>query len=303
MSENRFALAVSRSSGGELRLAAARGEEYVDLEAAGRTAGVELPGDLATFVRSGEELLERAIAATASADVPALVDPRLEPPIVPGARIFAVGQNYQEHIDEIARSRQLTTDPAQRPTFFSKLFETAIGDGAAIELDPAVTGRLDYEAELVVVIGADGRDISRAAAMDYVFGYTIGNDVSARDLQQAHGQWFKGKNLDTFAPLGPHVVPARLFRDPHHRRIRLHVNGELRQDASTADMIFDIPRIIEELSAGLTLRAGDLIMTGTPSGVGMGMSPQQWLSGGDVVEAEVEGIGVLTNRVEQVGAS
>ena len=160
-----------------------------------------------------------------------------------------------------------------------------------------VTANLDYEAELAVIIGKQGRDIPKAEAYEHVFGYTVMNDVTARDLQRKHQQWFKGKSLDTFAPLGPWIVHKSALPDPHALRITLRVNGETRQEASTGDMVFRIEDLIETLSAGMTLEPGDILATGTPSGVAAGMDPPRWLKPGDVVEAEVEGIGVLRNRI------
>jgi 2-keto-4-pentenoate hydratase/2-oxohepta-3-ene-1,7-dioic acid hydratase in catechol pathway len=160
-----------------------------------------------------------------------------------------------------------------------------------------VTQQLDWEAELGVIIGRTGRNIARADALSYVFGYTVLNDITARDVQQRHGQWFKGKSLDGSCPMGPVIVTADEFGDPQQKRVSLQVNGVTKQDATTADMIFPVATIIEWLSKGLTLEPGDIIATGTPEGVGMGRTPQEWLQEGDVVETEVEGIGVIRNRI------
>jgi 2-keto-4-pentenoate hydratase/2-oxohepta-3-ene-1,7-dioic acid hydratase in catechol pathway len=161
----------------------------------------------------------------------------------------------------------------------------------------AVTQQLDYEVELVAVIGRRGSNIAAARALDYVFGYTVMNDVTARDLQDRHGQWFKGKSLDTFAPLGPWIVHRSAVPDPQALRLSMRVNGEIRQQSTTAHMIFTVAQLISVLSAGMTLEPGDLLATGTPEGVAKGMKPPKWLQPGDVMEAEVEGIGVLRNRV------
>jgi len=163
-----------------------------------------------------------------------------------------------------------------------------------------VTRQVDWEVELGAVIGQTGRNIPRANALEHVFGYTVINDVSARDLQQQHMQWFKGKSLDGFCPMGPFIVTADEFGDPQSKRLQLRVNGAMKQDASTAKMIFPIDTIIEWLSKGLTLEAGDIIATGTPEGVGMGRTPQEFLADGDVLETEVEGIGVLRNRIKDL---
>jgi 2-keto-4-pentenoate hydratase/2-oxohepta-3-ene-1,7-dioic acid hydratase in catechol pathway len=186
------------------------------------------------------------------------------------------------------------------PEYFTKPATAVIGQGAEIRLDPKLTQQLDYEVELAMVIGKRCRDLSVAEAMSAVAGYTIVNDISARDLQRAHGQWFKGKGLDTFCPIGPCIVTSDEYGDPSGRRIALRVNGAIRQESSTADLLFNCAILVSALSAGLTLLPGDIIATGTPSGVALGMTPQLWLKDGDVVEAEVEGIGALKNVVRDV---
>ena len=163
--------------------------------------------------------------------------------------------------------------------------------------DQAATQQVDYEVELGVVIGRDGKNISRGDALSHVFGYTIVNDVSARDLQLGHLQWFKGKSLDGFCPMGPCVVTADEFGDPQTKRISLRLNGETRQDSNTSKMIFPIDVTIEFLSRGLTLEAGDIIATGTPEGVGLGRTPPEYMKDGDMMEAEIEGIGTLRNAI------
>jgi 2-keto-4-pentenoate hydratase/2-oxohepta-3-ene-1,7-dioic acid hydratase in catechol pathway len=172
--------------------------------------------------------------------------------------------------------------------------------GAPVRLDPGVTELLDYEVELGVVIGKGGRDIKKAQAYDHVFGYTVANDVTARDLQRRHEQWFKGKSLDTTLPLGPWVVDAAEIGDPTTLELSLTVNGQERQRAITSMMIFDVPTIIEFLSAGLTLEPGDVIATGTPSGVGFAMDPPQGLKDGDIVVARIDRIGELVSPIRAV---
>lgn len=179
---------------------------------------------------------------------------------------------------------------------------TVIGDGEQIELDNDVTKKLDYEVELAIVIGRTCKNVSAANVADVIFGYTIVNDVTARDLQMDHGQWLKGKALDTTCPMGPVIVTADEFGDPAGHELELLVNGELRQSSSAGDMLFDCARIVESLSTGLTLHPGDVIATGTPSGVALGLNPQPWLKGGDVVEARISGIGSLRNTVHDVSA-
>jgi 2-keto-4-pentenoate hydratase/2-oxohepta-3-ene-1,7-dioic acid hydratase in catechol pathway len=201
-----------------------------------------------------------------------------------------MGRNYVEHAKESGSA------PPEVPVFFTKSPTTVVGPGAPVT-HHAVTQQLDYEVELVAVIGRRGRDIAPERALDYVFGYTIMNDVTARDLQRRHNQWFKGKSLDTFAPMGPWIVHRSALPDPQKLALSMRINGEVRQSSTTASMIFSVAQLISTLSAGMTLEPGDLLATGTPEGVAMGMQPPKWLQPGDVMEAEIEGIGVLRNRV------
>ena len=292
---------VSYRSRGEVRLGVMDGERVIDLQRAGEAAGKQLPNDMRAFIALGEAGLDAAEAAVKSGAGAVSGEVRLAAPLQNLTKnLFCVGRNYKEHIIEGARARGREPRFPEFVEFFSKPPTTVIGHEDDIRLDPKVTKQLDYEVEFTVVIGHDGRDIPAARANDYIYGYTVGNDVTARDAQAAHGQWFKGKSMDTFGPLGPCLVPKRYYPNPQQARLTLRVNGETRQDSNTSDMLFDIPTIIEQLSLGITLQAGDIIMTGTPSGVALGMSPQAWLQDGDVLEAEVEGIGVLRNRVVQV---
>ncbi|OZI59210.1 fumarylacetoacetate hydrolase family protein [Bordetella genomosp. 4] len=216
----------------------------------------------------------------------------------PTKNIFCIGRNYREHIIEGNRARGRPMDDFP-PVIevFTKPPTTVIGTLAPVPAHQHVTKQLDYEVELAIVIGTPGRDIPKERAMDHVFGYTIVNDVSARDLQKAHGQWFKGKALDGHCPMGPYVVHKSAIADPHALSIQLDVNGERRQDSSTKDLLFRIEDIIAQLSAGLTLESGDIIATGTPSGVGLGLEPPRFLKPGDVMEARIEGLGVLRNPI------
>jgi len=227
-----------------------------------------------------------------------MADVKLLAPIPrPQKNVFCVGRNYKEHILEGARARGVQPSFPKVPEFFSKPYTTVIGPDDGIERHAKNTSQLDYEVELAVVIGKRIRDVSPADALASVFGYTIVNDVSARDAQFAHGQWFKGKSFDTFCPMGPCIVTADEFGDPSGHRIMLKVNGETRQDSTTADLLFSVADIVSALAASTTLEPGDIISTGTPSGVALGMTPQKWLQVGDVVEAEIEGIGRLRNTV------
>ena len=203
-----------------------------------------------------------------------------------------LGINYQEHIAEGARARAVEMKIPDAPVYFTKPATAVIGNLGKVVHHKA-TRRLDWEVELAVVLGRKGRDIPEKKVYDYIFGYTICLDMTARDLQRRHGQWFKGKSLDTFCPLGPWIVHKSSLRDPHRLRIMCRVNGEAMQDANTSQMIFDIPRIVSEFSAGMTLEPGDIITTGTPSGVGFARVPPVFLKPGDVVEGEVDGVGTL----------
>ena len=211
--------------------------------------------------------------------------------------LFCVGRNYRAHAAELAASvfkGSLPTDESW-PIVFSKFANCVVGPFDAVTLPgAAVSSQIDYESELAVVIGKGGINISKARAMDHVFGYTVVNDVTARDVQMRHSQWDLGKSFDTFCPMGPWIVSADEM-DGRNTRVRGWVNGELRQDARTTDLIFDIPTLIETCSSGITLHPGDVIATGTPAGVGMGLSPPRWLKAGDVVRIEIDGIGAIEN--------
>lgn len=226
---------------------------------------------------------------------------RLLAPIpFPRKNIYCVGRNYKLHIEEGARARGVAPTFPPVPEFFTKPGTSVIGHDMEIRLDSQITSKLDYEVELAFVIGKRCRNVSAADAENIIFGYTVLNDITARDLQVSHGQWFKGKSLDTYCPIGPMLVTADEFGPPSGHAISLRVNGQTRQSSSTEDMLFDCATILESLSAGMTLEPGDIVTTGTPSGVGLGLSPQVWLKDGDVIEAEIAGIGVLRNRVRQV---
>jgi 2-keto-4-pentenoate hydratase/2-oxohepta-3-ene-1,7-dioic acid hydratase in catechol pathway len=223
---------------------------------------------------------------------------RLLAPLRPRRNLWCVGRNYHAHAKEL-RETVFKSSPADTqawPIVFTKAPECVIGPGDEVQLPgAAVSSHIDYEAELAVVIGRGGRNIGRADALGHVFGYTIVNDVTARDVQMRHQQWDLGKSFDTFCPMGPWVVTADEL-DGRNTRVRCWVNGELRQDASTTDLIFDLPTLIETCSRGITLLPGDVIATGTPAGVGMGFNPPRWLRAGDEVRIAIDGLGELCNR-------
>lgn len=278
-------------AGGEQRLGAVVGDEIVDL------SGVA--ADMLTLIGKGQAGLEQAQAAvTARAAVTALADVRLLAPIPrPQKNIVCLGMNYVAHAYESCRARGLPEVLPPHPVMFTKAPTAVIGPDAAVPYDAALTEQLDWEVELAFIVGRTGKDIAAADALGYIFGYTVLNDVSARDLQNQHQQFFKGKSLDGTAPLGPWIVTADELPAAGDLALKLRVNGETMQDSRTSDLIFDIPTIIATLSRGQTIEAGDIVSTGTPSGVGLGFTPPRWLKPGDVMEAEIEGIGVLRNTV------
>jgi 2-keto-4-pentenoate hydratase/2-oxohepta-3-ene-1,7-dioic acid hydratase in catechol pathway len=248
--------------------------------------------DMVALIASGASPPPVATVALASVQV-------LAPIPVPRRNIMCVGKNYREHAKEFARSgfeagAVAGKDVDDFPALFSKLPGTVIGPGDMIDLHAGVTQAVDYEAELAIIIGKGGRGISKADAWSHIWGYTIVNDVTARDLQRNHKQWFLGKSLDGFCPMGPWITTADEV-DAQALDVTCHVNGALRQDANTRDLIFDIPTLIAALSAGITLHPGDIIATGTPAGVGIGMTPPVFLAPGDTVSIAISGLGALTN--------
>ena len=248
-------------------------------------------------------LLESVVAGgqwpTVSNQKLAVSDVHLEAPMpIPRRNIWCVGRNYHEHAKELSTSvfKDSNTNTQAWPIVFTKVPECVVGPFDAVHLPGAeVSEQIDYEAELAVIIGKGGKNITAADAMQHVFGYTIVNDVTARDVQMRHQQWDMGKSFDTFCPMGPWMVTADEL-DGTHTRVRCVVNGEPRQDGPTENMIFDIPTLIETISRGITLFPGDIIATGTPAGVGMGLKPPRYLKTGDVVRVEIDGIGHIENK-------
>ena len=268
-----------------------------------------LPSRLLDLIREGpaawrvvSDFLHTAVSArsTGSDDghTWSMADARLHAPIPrPTKNVFCVGRNYLSHVEEGARARGKSAKVSDLPVFFTKAPTSVIGPYDDLPWDPAVTQEVDWEAELGLIIGIGGRNIPRSQALDHIFGYTAINDVSARDLQTGHVQFFKSKSLDGFCPMGPLVVTADQFPNPQATPLRLRINGIVKQRGNTRDMIFPIDRLIESLSHGMTLEAGDILSTGTPDGVGFARTPPEFLKVGDVMETEVEGIGTLRNRV------
>jgi 2-keto-4-pentenoate hydratase/2-oxohepta-3-ene-1,7-dioic acid hydratase in catechol pathway len=261
------------------------------------------PPSMLDLLAAGPSLWDRLRAAAASArGGQAVKNARLVAPIPrPRRNLFCVGWNYSEHFAEGQGMRGPNDSPQdipEYPALFSKQPNTVVGPDASVWHSAPTSDQLDWEVELAAIIGMPGRDIAEERAYEHVFGYTVGNDVSVRDVQRRHGgQWFKGKGFDSHAPLGPWIVTADELGDPHNLHISLRVNGVTKQDSNTRFMVFRIPRIIKELSTGMALEAGDVILTGTPEGVGFARKPPEFLKVGDVMEAEIEKIGTLRNTV------
>jgi 2-keto-4-pentenoate hydratase/2-oxohepta-3-ene-1,7-dioic acid hydratase in catechol pathway len=246
---------------------------------------LDFRGDLFALVSAGVDPRELRLADP--------VEGRLAAPLRPG-KIVAIGLNYLDHIRESDLPRP------DRPLVFAKFPSSVIGPGDSIELDASLTSRVDWEVELAVVVGRRMRRVEASDALDYVFGYTVGNDVSARDVQFSESQWVRGKSFDTFCPLGPVVVTADEIPDPQALGLRTRVNGEVVQDSSTAEMVFTVAELLAFCSQSFVLEPGDVLLTGTPWGCGEFMNPPRSLAVGDVVETEVDGIGTLRNPVVAV---
>ena len=283
------------------------GDLVIDAERLGRAVGEAFPSTMLGLIDLGPDALAaiaRAVEATDGARPAGLAVPvenlRLLAPIPrPRKNIFGIGLNYAPHVDESARALDTAKDLPEKPVVFSKPPTAVIGPGDPIRHDGAMTQQLDWEVELAVVIGRRATQVAKEAAMGHVFGYTVLNDVSARDNRRA-GQWIVSKGMDSYAPMGPVIVTADEVGDPHDLDLWLTKNGEEKQRSNTRHLLFDIPTLIADLSSGMTLEPGDVIATGTPAGVGAGRDPQEWMWPGDVIECGVEGIGVLRNPVVAV---
>ncbi|MFT7474832.1 MAG: 2-keto-4-pentenoate hydratase/2-oxohepta-3-ene-1,7-dioic acid hydratase in catechol pathway [Verrucomicrobiales bacterium] len=259
-----------------------------------------LPTDMAALVALGDKGIAAAQVVHDDQAAPVVSDPDLLAPIRPPNNIMAIGKNYHAHALEFSKSgfdASETTAIPQHPIVFTKALSSIIAEGEAIELSSDPSGTSDYEGELAVIIGKGGMNISKADAFDHVYGYTVINDVTAREVQQQHVQFFLGKSAATFGPMGPAIVTADEISDITDAWLRTRVNGELRQESQINLLIFDIPTIIETISRTVRFEPGDVIATGTPAGVGIGFDPPKFLQAGDVVEVDIEGIGTLTNPV------
>jgi len=285
--------------------AAQDGGPHVGVLSGDLVASVEPFGDMLELIRAGGSALDVArraardgLSAFAASGAGAFSAARvrlLAPIPHPQRNVVCVGLNYAEHVAE-SKSAADATLP-QHPVFFTKPPQSVIGPDDAIPWHGHVSTAIDWEAELAVIIGREGRDIDEADALDYVFGYTCANDVTARDLQPRHQQWYKGKGLDGFCPLGPAIITRDEIDDPQQLEIALRVNGVEKQRSNTRHMIFPVANLIAAWSAGMTLLPGDILLTGTPSGVGIGRTPPEFLRPGDTVEVEIERIGLLRNTV------
>lgn len=259
-----------------------------------------LPATMNEFLDMGDAALDvvaKIMQACDGSTCWQLSDVKLLAPIPrPRKNVFCIGKNYAEHVKELAT---LGTNLPEHPIFFTKPPTAVVGTGAVVKNHKAKVTKMDYEAELAVIIGKTASNVSKENAYDYVFGYTALNDVSARDLQARHIQWLMGKAADTFCPMGPWIVCKKEMGDINNIAIQSRINGEVRQNGNTSQFIFDIPTIIETLTSIITLEPGDIIATGTPAGVGMGFNPPRLLNPGDVMEIEIEKIGTLVNTIEK----
>jgi len=291
----------------EPRLGFMHRDLIIDMEDFGEVSNFPLPSDMLDLIDMGIEIvpeLAELVAETPESYwdeigyIPSEVT-LMAPIMRPRKNIIGIGLNYTEHVAESARS--LDTDKAlpQQPVIFSKPPTTVTGPYTPIWHNEQLTQQLDWEVELAVIVGKSGKFVPRERAMDYVFGYTIINDISARDCRR-QGQWIVSKGQDSFAPMGPCLVTYDEIADPHNLNLRLTLNGVEKQNSNTRFMLFDIPALIEDLSTVFTLEPGDIIATGTPAGVGAGRNPQEWMQHGDEVVCEVEGIGVLHNTVQRL---
>lgn len=274
-----------------VRLGVQSDSGVVDVRRAAADAGVTAPDSMTEAIRGGPAALDqlRQVVAGAGATIPE-AEISYAPAVPDPGKILCVGANYRKHAEEAGLPLP------EQPIYFAKFGNSLAGHREEVVL-PAATERGDYEVELVAVIGRPARKVRREDALDHVFGYATGNDLSARDLQMRSSQWLFGKAIDGFAPLGPYVVTADEVPDPQRLDLRTWVNGELRQDSNTADMIFSVAEMISDLSQIMTLQPGDVIYTGTPEGVVLGMQTPTWLQPGDEVACEIEGLGRLVNTL------
>lgn len=291
----------------ESRLGFLFNDLVIDMEDFGEVANFPLPDDMLDLIDMGVEVIDEIndlIADTPEEFITKIGVPFEEVTLLapiprPRKNIIGIGLNYTEHVAESARTLDTTGKLPQKPIIFSKPPTTVTATNTEVIKNTKLTSQLDWEVELAVVIGKTGKYVPKAEAMDYVFGYTVINDISARDCRR-EGQWIVSKGQDTFAPMGPILVTKDEIENPHNLNLSLKVNGIEKQHSNTKFMLFNINDLIEDLSTVFTIEPGDIIATGTPAGVGAGRDPQEWLYDGDVMEATVEGIGTIINTVKEI---
>lgn len=291
----------------EPRLGFIHNNQVIDMEDFGEISNFPLPNDMLDLIDMGFEIIAEItemVAETQENFFEAISYDMGEVTILapiekPRKNIIGIGLNYTEHVAESARTLDTTGKLPQKPIIFSKPPTTVTSTNTKIIKNTKLTSQLDWEVELAVVIGKKGKYVSKEEALDYVFGYTVINDISARDCRR-EGQWIVSKGQDTFAPMGPYLVTKDEIENPHNLNLSLKVNGVEKQNSNTKFLLFNINDLIEDLSIVFTLEPGDIIATGTPAGVGAGRNPQEWLYDGDVVEATVEGIGTIVNTVKEI---
>ncbi len=291
----------------EPRLGFIHNNQVIDMEDFGEISNFPLPNDMLDLIDLGFEIIQEITEMVQETpenffeEISYNMDEVtiLAPIEKPRKNIIGIGLNYTEHVAESARTLDTTGKLPQKPIIFSKPPTTVTATNTEIIKNTKLTSQLDWEVELAVVIGKKGKYVANAEAMDYVFGYTIINDISARDCRR-EGQWIVSKGQDTFAPMGPILVTKDEIENPHNLNLSLKVNGVEKQNSNTKFLLFNINDLIEDLSIVFTLEPGDIIATGTPSGVGAGRNPQEWLYDGDVVEAAVEGIGTIVNTIKEI---
>jgi 2-keto-4-pentenoate hydratase/2-oxohepta-3-ene-1,7-dioic acid hydratase in catechol pathway len=297
---------VTYRSGSEAaaRLGALSADHVLDLQRLGQKIGIDLPDNMLSFIDLGRRAVEATAEMLAShlgkwpvgTALPAGNVKLLAPIPRPRKNIFGIGLNYVEHIAESSLALDTSANLPDKPVIFSKPPTTVIGTGDAIQHNAKLTQQLDWEVELAVIIGRTARRVSKKEALAHVFGYSVMNDVSARDNRRA-GQWIFSKGQDSYAPFGPCIVTADEIPDPQALDLWLTVNGVEKQRSNTRHMLFKIDDLIADISSAITLEPGDIIATGTPSGVGAGRTPQEWMWPGDVIEAGIAGIGQIRNPV------
>ena len=300
-------LLTYKTNDSEPRLGFIHNNQVIDMEDFGEISNFPLPSTMLELIDMGFELVEELNDMVAETEASYFDEIAFEmnevtflaPIPKPRKNIIGIGLNYTEHVAESARTLDTTGKLPQKPIIFSKPPTTVTATNTEIIKNTQLTEQLDWEVELAVVIGKKGKYVPKADAMDYVFGYTVINDISARDCRR-EGQWIVSKGQDTFAPMGPILVTKDEIENPHNLNLSLKVNGVEKQNSNTKYLLFNINDLIEDLSIVFTLEPGDIIATGTPSGVGAGRNPQEWLYNGDVIEATVEGIGTIVNTVKEI---